>query len=118
MTAMTTTDPLTAMRPDGLRLSTEWLNASVVRISVHGEIDASNSEDVLEYVFRRGANCRTLILNLKDISFFATAGFSALQTLDTRCERAGVSWMLLPSRAVLRVLSVCDPQRSLPCGVA
>jgi anti-anti-sigma factor len=115
---MTTTDPLTTTRRDGLRLSTEWLNPSVVRVSVHGEIDASNSADVLEYVYRRGANCRSLILDLTDVNFFATAGFSALQTLDMRCARAEVSWMLIPSRAVSRVLSVCDPRRSLPCGVA
>ena len=118
MTAMTTTDPFAATRRDGLRLSTEWLNASVVRISVDGEIDASNSADMLEYVFRRGANCRSMILDLKNVSFFATAGFSALQTLDMRCTRAEVSWMLVPSRAVSRVLSVCDPRRILPCGVA
>ncbi|MGX9789804.1 STAS domain-containing protein [Mycobacterium sp. MMS18-G62] len=115
---MTTTDPFATTRQDGLRLSTEWLNTSVVRISVHGDVDASNSEEVLEYVFRRGANCRTLILDLTDVSFFATAGFSALQTLDMRCTRAEVSWMLIPSKAVSRVLTVCDPRRSLPCGVA
>lgn len=118
MTAMTTTDPFTTTRRDGLKLSTEWLNTSVVRISVYGEIDASNSAEVLEYVFRHGANCRNMILDLKDVTFFATAGFSTLQTIDTRCTRASVSWMLIPSAAVSRVLSVCDPRRSLPCGIA
>jgi anti-anti-sigma factor len=118
MTAMTTTDPFPATRRAGLKLSTEWLNTSVVRISVHGDIDASNSAEVLEYMFRRGANCRSMILDLKDVTFFATAGFSALQTIDLRCTRASVGWMLIPSAAVSRVLAVCDPRRSLPCEVA
>lgn len=117
MTSMITSDPAIATRREGLRLSTDWINASIVRIGVHGDIDASNSAQLLEYVFRRAANCRSLILDLKDVTFFATAGFSALQTIDLRCTRATVSWMLLPSRAVSRVLSVCDPQRMLPCGV-
>jgi anti-anti-sigma factor len=117
MTSMTTTDPFTTTSA-GLKLSTEWLNASVVRVSAEGDIDASNSADLLEYVFRRGANCRTLILNLKDVTFFATAGFSTLQTIETRCTGASVSWMLIPSPAVSRVLSICDPQRTLPCGIA
>ena len=115
MTAITTVDPFAASRRDGLRLSTEWLSASVVRISIHGDIDASNSAEVLDYVFRRGANCRSMILDLKDVTFLATAGFSALQTIDMQCTRASVSWMLIPSRAVSRVLSVCDPRRVLPC---
>lgn len=118
MTAMTTSDPFTATSRAGLKLSTEWLNTSVVRISAYGDIDASNSAEVLEYVFRRGANCRSMILDLKDVTFFATAGFSALQTIDMRCTSASVSWMLIPSAAVSRVLSVCDARRSLPCGVA
>jgi anti-anti-sigma factor len=118
MTAMTTSEPFTTTSRTGLKLSTEWLNTSVVRISAYGDIDASNSAEVLEYVFRRGANCRSMILDLTDVTFFATAGFSALQTIDMRCTRASVSWMLIPSAAVSRVLSVCDARRSLPCGVA
>lgn len=116
MTSMTTTDPFAITRA-GLNLTTEWLNASVVRISAEGDIDASNSADLLEYVFRRGANCRSLILNLKDVTFFATAGFSTLQTIEMRCTTASVSWMMIPSPAVSRVLSICDPQRTLPRGI-
>jgi anti-anti-sigma factor len=115
---MTTNDPFSATRRTGLKLTTEWLNASVVRITAEGEIDASNSAEVLEYVFRRAANCKSMILDLRDVNFFATAGFSTLQNIDIRSSDAGVSWMVVPSSAVSRVLSVCDPQRSLPRGIA
>jgi anti-anti-sigma factor len=100
-----------------LKLSTEWLNPTVVRISVSGDVDASNTAEVLDYVRRRGANCRSLILDLSDVTFFGTAGFSALQTIDMRSSHASVSWMVVPGPAVSRVLSICDPRRELPRGI-
>ena len=117
MTTMTTTPPIMATRRAGLQLSAEWLNSTVVRISASGEIDASNAAEMLDYALRRGANCRSLILDLSDVTFFATAGFSALRTLDVRCSRASVSWMLMDGPAVSRVLSICDPERALPRGI-
>ncbi|HEY6575412.1 MAG TPA: STAS domain-containing protein [Mycobacterium sp.] len=117
MTTMTTTPPIMATRRAGLQLSAEWLNSTVVRISASGEIDASNTAEMLDYVLRRGANCRSLILDLSDVTFFAAAGFSALGTLDVRCSRASVSWMLVDGPAVSRVLSICDPERTLPRGI-
>jgi anti-anti-sigma factor len=117
MTTMTAPALSTATRSAGLKLSAEWVNSTVVRISASGEIDASNTAEVLDYVLRRGANCRSLILDLKDVTFFATAGFSALRTIDIRSSRASVSWMLVPGPAVSRVLRICDPRRELPRGV-
>ncbi len=117
MTTMTRTPPPTAARRAGLQLSAEWLNSTVVRISASGDIDASNTAEMLEYVLRRGANCRSLILDLSGVTFFATAGFSALRTIDVRSSRASVSWMLVDGPAVSRVLSICDPERTLPRGI-
>lgn len=99
-----------------LELSTEWLNAAVVRISARGEIDAVNEGELRDYVFCRAANCKTLILNLHEVSFFSTAGFSALLTIDARCNRAAVNWTVIPSAAVSRVLDICDRQFTIPCG--
>src|SRR4051794_25715717 len=104
MPSITTTAPNTATRRTGLTLSTQWLNATVVRISASGEIDASNTAELLDYVLRRGANCRSLILDLKGVTFFGSAGFSALKTIDSRSSQASVSWMLVPGPAVSRLL--------------
>ena len=101
----------------GLQLSTEWVNPTIVRISASGEIDAANCADMLDYVLRRAANCRSLILDLKDVTFFATVGFSMLQTIGARSSRASVSWMVVPSAPVARVLSICDPERTIPRGI-
>ncbi len=99
-----------------LALSTEWLNAAVVRINVQGEIDALNEAQLRNYVFTRAANCKTLILNLHEVSFFSTAGFSALLHIDDRCNGAAVNWMVIPSAAVSRVLDICDRQFAIPTG--
>ncbi len=117
MHTMSMNAPPTTIRRAGLTLSTEWLNTTVVRISAAGDIDASNTSELFDYVLRRGANCRSLILDLRDVTFFGTAGFSALQTIDARSSRASVSWMLLAGPAVARVLAICDPERTLPRGV-
>jgi anti-anti-sigma factor len=118
MTTMTTPALTTATRRAGLQLSADWLNSTVVRISASGDIDASNTSELLDFVLRRGANCRSLILDLSGVTFFATAGFSALRTIDLRSSRASVSWVLVDGPAVSRVLTICDPERTLPRGVA
>jgi anti-anti-sigma factor len=85
-----------------------------VRITVTGETDASNATELADYVFRRAANARRLILDLTDVEFFGTAGFSALMHIRERCAHAAVNWMLISSRAVSRVLDICDPHHRLP----
>lgn len=104
--------------PDQLRCTTEWLNPSVVRISAAGDIDASNANQLADYVFRRAANCQRLILDLAEVAFFGTAGLATLRTVDVRCANANVTWMLVPSRAVTLVLDICDPRHTLPVAAA
>ncbi len=109
--------PVAAIGGDRLFASTEWLSPSEVRIAVAGDIDASNAEHLAAYVFGRAANCRRLTLDLGQVEFFGTAGFSVLHTIETRCAQASVSWTLLASGAVLRVLRLCDPERTLPVAI-
>jgi anti-anti-sigma factor len=99
---------------DRLSLSTNWLSAAVVRITAAGAIDASNAAELADYVFRHAANSRRLILDLKGVDFFGTAGFSTLMNIQARCAYAAVKWTLVPSTAVSRVLEICDPRGTLP----
>ncbi len=101
-----------------LMLSTEWLDATMVRINAAGDIDAANAGELADYVFRRAANCKRMVLDMSEVSFFGTAGFTTLRIIDFRCSRAGVMWSLVPSRAILRVLDICDPRHSLPIETA
>lgn len=104
--------------PARLSISTEWLNATVVRIKITGDIDASNAHELTNQVLRRAANSRCLILDLQNVEFFSTAGFSSLCTINSRCRHAAVVWTLVPSHAVSRVLKVCDPRSTLPAVTA
>jgi anti-anti-sigma factor len=93
-------------------LRTEWHSKTVVRISVTGEIDASNVDRFARYAFRYGANSRRLILDLTDVEFFGVECFSFLDVIAKRCATAAVAWTLIPSAAVARVLQICDPHRA------
>jgi anti-anti-sigma factor len=93
-------------------LRTEWHSRTVVRISVTGEVDASNADRLARYVFRYGANSRRVILDLTDVEFYAVECFSLLEIIARRCATAAVAWTLIPSPAVARVLQICDPHRA------
>ncbi|GFG72939.1 hypothetical protein MBOT_03040 [Mycobacterium botniense] len=83
-------------------------------VTAHGELDACNAAQFTEYVHCCAAQCRRLILDLSGVEFFGTAGFSALHMISARCADADVSWTVVPSRAVSRVLQICDPDHLLP----
>ena len=95
------------------RFAAEWGPACVV-ITVHGELDASNANQLADYVQRCAAHTKSVILNLGDVEFFGTAGFSALHTINVRCAGADVRWAVVPSKAVSRLLRICDPDNALP----
>jgi anti-anti-sigma factor len=95
------------------RFTAEWGPSSVV-ITAHGELDASNANQLADYVQRCAAHTKSVILNLSDVDFFGTAGFSALHTINVRCAGADVRWAVVPSKAVSRLLRICDPDNALP----
>jgi anti-anti-sigma factor len=95
------------------RFSAEW-GPSLVVITAHGELDASNANRLADYVQSCAAHSKSLIVNLSGLEFFGTAGFSALHTINVRCARADVRWAVVPSKAVSRLLSICDPDNALP----
>ena len=84
----------------------------MVRISVTGEVDASNADRLVRYAFRYGANSRRLILDLTGVEFFGVECFSLLDIIAGRCATAAVAWTLIPSPTVARVLQICDPHRA------
>jgi len=95
------------------RFTAEW-GASFVVITAHGELDASNAGQLADYVQRCAAHSKSIVLNLSGLEFFGTAGFSALHTINVRCAGADVRWAVVPSKAVSRLLRICDPDNALP----
>jgi anti-anti-sigma factor len=95
------------------RFTAQWGPSSVV-ITAHGELDASNANQLADYVQRCAAHSKSVIVNLSGLEFFGTAGFSALHTIDVRCAGVGVHWAVVPGKAVSRLLRICDPDSALP----
>jgi anti-anti-sigma factor len=83
-------------------------------ITVDGELDAANADQLAAYVQQSTSRSRRVILDLRGLKFIGTAGFSALHRINVACSAAQVSWAMAPSPAVARLLRVCDPDGTLP----
>jgi anti-anti-sigma factor len=113
-TAISASRPVDRRESCAASFATRWLPPSVAVITAHGELDASNAQDLVDYALRDLERTQRLALDLTEVDFFGTAGFSALHTLNVRCAGEGVEWVLVPSTAVSRLLRICDPDSTLP----
>lgn len=86
-------------------------------VSARGELDAANGNAFVTYALRDAKQTQWLVIDLSGLSFFATAGFSALHTLNVQCAGENIRWALIPSLAVDRLLRLCDPDSTLPICV-
>jgi anti-anti-sigma factor len=83
-------------------------------ITAHGELDAANAQEFVDYALRHAASTDRLVLDLTGVDFFGTAGFSALHSVNVRCAGEKIEWAVAPSSAVTRLLRICDPDSALP----
>jgi len=96
------------------RFDTHWDAPGTAVITVHGEIDAANADEFADYALRHADQISRLVLDVRGVEFFATAGFAALQGLHVRCAGESIAWCAVPSTAVTRLLVLCDPESELP----
>jgi anti-anti-sigma factor len=94
--------------------ATRWLQPALAVITAHGEVDAANAQEFVDYSLRHAPHMDRVVLDLTGVDFFGTAGFSALHTLNVRCAAEKIEWALTPSAAVARLLRICDPDSALP----
>ena len=95
------------------QFSATWSDAGTV-VAVGGELDAANSDQLAVYVQRNARRAKRVILDLRELDFIGTAGFSALHRINVVCSAAQLNWAMVPSPAVERLLRVCDPDGTLP----
>lgn len=86
----------------------------MVLVNADGEIDACSARGLAEYTETVLDAKRRLIVDLRELEFFGTSGFSSLHYINVTCSRRDVNWVLIPGREVSRLLRICDPQRGLP----
>ena len=87
---------------------------STVLVTVEGDVDMTNSRILAGYVERQVAGSARLVLDLRMVDFFGTAGFAALHNVNVICSRYGVDWVAKAGRQVRRLLEICDPDGVLP----
>jgi anti-anti-sigma factor len=87
---------------------------SATLITAQGELDAANANQITAFVERAIRDSNHVIVDLRGLNFFGTAGFSALHRINVVCSGAGVPWVLVAGRATERVLRICDPDKTLP----
>jgi anti-anti-sigma factor len=83
-------------------------------MSISGDIDASNADDVSHHVRELASACGALIVDLAEVDFIALDGLHALIALNIQCARTGTTWALVASHAVNRLLRVGDHDTLLP----
>lgn len=87
-------------------------------VTVDGELDAANADQLAAYVRNAIGRSRRVILDLRGLKFIGTAGFSALHRINVVCSGAQVDWAMAPSPPVARLLRICDPDGTLPVTTA
>lgn len=92
----------------------EWPQPSTAVVAVRGELDAANVTQFVEFALRHAEHTDRLVIDLARLTFFATAGFTALHALNVQCVGEHIRWALVPSPAVYRLLRICDPDSALP----
>jgi anti-anti-sigma factor len=94
--------------------ATRWLQPNTAVVTAHGEIDAANSQEFVDYALRHSDRVHCLVLDMSGVDFFGTSGFSALHTMNVRCAGESIKWASVPSTAVTKLLRICDPDSTLP----
>lgn len=94
--------------------ASRWLPPSTAIVTAHGEIDALNAMDFVDYALRDADQMTGLVVDLTGIKFFGSAGFSALDALNVRCTTDGINWAVAAGRQVGRLLLICDTDSTLP----
>jgi anti-anti-sigma factor len=92
------------------------LSSGTARIVVRGELDLSTGPRVEEEVLRTEAEKpETLIIDLRDVSFFDSTGLQLVLDADVRAREEGRALIVLPGdgepRRILELAEVADRLR-------
>jgi anti-anti-sigma factor len=83
-------------------------------ISISGEIDAANADELSHRVGELASERAALIVDLAGVDFIALDGLHALFALNMQCARAGTTWAVIAGHAVKRLLRVADHDKLVP----
>jgi len=87
-------------------------------VTITGDVDAANTDEILDFASLFIPTGNTVTLDLSGVGFFAAQAVSLLNAVDGLCRTAEVSWVLIPSHAVSRVLRLTNRDATLPTAGA
>ncbi|OBJ83935.1 sulfate transporter [Mycobacterium gordonae] len=83
-------------------------------VTIRGEIDAVNVDQVGEHVRRFVLRDNPVVLDLSAVTHFSSAGVGLFCVLDEECRAAGVEWMIVANPVVNALLGdSSDPAETL-----
>lgn len=85
-----------------------------VKVTVFGEVDASNAQTVAGAVAGAFVAGVPITVDLSGVTFFDAAGVRACLAIDATARAFGISWTLKASPAVARTLTVTKVADVLP----
>ena len=90
------------------------LTAERIRIAITGDVDATNRQALGRFVERHTRACQQIIIDLSNVDFFGSQGFTVLYYISAHCARRDVDWVIIGNRVVHRILRICDGDAELP----
>lgn len=101
-----------------ITVATETRNSpTALTVAVLGEVDADNAKSFADQVcalISEEHRAADITVDLSGVEFIAVDGCTALHAVNALVMRRGGSWTVVPSRAVTRLLEVCDPASLIP----
>ena len=98
----------------GSALLTAQIYSWLTVITISGEIDATNSDQLTEHVVGLVPDEGAVIVDMADTDFMGVVGLRALFAMNMECTRADTRWAVIGSHAVHRLLRVADRDRLVP----
>lgn len=97
----------------GMSIRTHFQPGATI-VQVRGAIDGCNGSRLSEHVDGLVGSARYLILDLRGVGFFGSAGFRSLVAIAEKIRRADARWMVVAGGAVDRFLHGRRMQYRLP----
>jgi anti-anti-sigma factor len=98
----------------GSALLTAQVYSWLTVVTISGEIDATNADELTHHVVGVVPDGGAMIVDMADTDFIGVEGLRALFAMSVECVRTDTRWAVIGSHAVHRLLRVGDEKRLVP----
>src|SRR5665254_5958 len=81
-------------------------------VTLDGDIDASNVQQVMQYATRYVLAEKPFVLDLSVVNSISPQGISLIFAIDDKCDAAGLEWELVANPEIIATIG-CDVDLSL-----